>query len=186
MIPSGNTSNYNVPSPTVPSNWMPSAGAPLLNASNPVPTIPSPAWMPSVQNNIGLGVASSPSAPFPTPVSLPAADQQPSFFGSIGQGISNFFDWGTNTQKPGGLPGETQQSPFSLGIQAAQGLGNAWLGMRGLDLAQDRFDFAKSSFNKNFEQQRKSTNRQLEDRARVDAAQGGNTSVADYMAKHGV
>lgn len=75
-----------------------------------------------------------------------------------------------------------------LGLNAAQGLFNGWLGMRQLDMAKKNFNENKRQFNLNFGAQRNLTNSQLEDRQRTRRASqpGQHEDVASYMAKWGV
>lgn len=84
--------------------------------------------------------------------------------------------------------GMQQQGWGSLALGAAQGLGNAWMGMKQYGLAKDSLKENKRQFNINYEAQRKLTNSQLEDRqrARVAANPGAYQSVGDYMNKNGI
>lgn len=84
--------------------------------------------------------------------------------------------------------GAQQQGWGGLALGAAQGLGNAWMGMKQYGLAKDALKENKRQFNTNYEAQRKLTNAQLEDRqrARVAANSGAYQSVGDYMNKNGI
>lgn len=75
-----------------------------------------------------------------------------------------------------------------LALGAAQGLGNAWMGMKQYGLAQDAFKENKRQFNINYAAQKQLTNSQLEDRqrARVASNAGAYQSVGDYMNQNGI
>ena len=72
-------------------------------------------------------------------------------------------------------------SAFSSGMQA-------YLGAQNLKLAKKSLAFQKDAFSKQFENQRRLINTQLEDRqrARVSANPGAYQSVDEYMKQHGV
>lgn len=73
-----------------------------------------------------------------------------------------------------------------LALGAAQGLGNAFMGMKQYGLAKKTLKENKRQFQENFNAQKKTTNASLEDRqrARVAANSGGYESVGDYMNKY--
>lgn len=79
--------------------------------------------------------------------------------------------------------GAQQAGWGGLALGAAQGIGNAWLGMKQYGLAQDMFKENKRQYNQNYAAQRQSTNTRLEDRqrARVASNPGAYQSVGDYM-----
>lgn len=74
----------------------------------------------------------------------------------------------------------------ALGV--AQGLGDAFMGMKKYGLAKDTFNENKRQFALNYGAQQKMTNARLEDqqRARVASNAGAYQSVGDYMKKNGV
>ena len=72
-------------------------------------------------------------------------------------------------------------------LQLAQGGLNAYTGMKQLGIAEDSLAFQKDAFSKQFENQRKLTNAQLEDRQKSRVAFGPSaTPVDEYMKKYGV
>lgn len=68
-------------------------------------------------------------------------------------------------------------------MQAAQGLANAYMGMKQYGLFKDQLNFQKESFAKNYAAQQATLNTQLEDRqrARVASNAGAYQSVGEYM-----
>lgn len=84
--------------------------------------------------------------------------------------------------------GMKSQGWGGLALGAAQGLGNAWMGMKQYGLAEDAFKESKRQFGLNYEAQKKLTNSQLEDRqrARVASNSAEYQSVGEYMNKYGV
>lgn len=89
-----------------------------------------------------------------------------------------------------GANGMKSQGWGGMALGAAQGIGNAWMGMKQYGLAKDQLAQSKKQFELNFGAQQKTTNAALEDRqtARVAAAGGPGAyqSVGDYMKKNGV
>lgn len=75
---------------------------------------------------------------------------------------------------------------MALGL--GQGLASAFMGMKQYQLAQDALKENKRQFSLNFENQRKLTNADLEDRQRARVASNPTAyqSVADYMKQNGV
>lgn len=75
-----------------------------------------------------------------------------------------------------------------LGLNALSSLGNAWLGMKQLQLGRDTLDQNKQQFDMNWGAQKATTNSALEDRqrARVASNAGAYQSVGDYMNKNGI
>lgn len=73
-------------------------------------------------------------------------------------------------------------------ISAAQGLMNAFMGMKNYGLAKDQFNFSKDMAQKNLANQTKTVNSQLEDRqrARVAANPTAYQSVDAYMKEKGL
>lgn len=84
--------------------------------------------------------------------------------------------------------GVTTQGWGGLALGAAQGIGNAWMGMKQYGLAKDQLAQSKKQFDLNFGAQQKTTNAALEDRqrARVASNPGAYQSVGDYMKKNGI
>lgn len=74
----------------------------------------------------------------------------------------------------------------ALGV--AQGIGNAFMGMKQYGLAKDQLAASKKQFETNFAAQKGLTNANLEDRqrARIASNAGAYQSVGDYMNKNGV
>lgn len=70
----------------------------------------------------------------------------------------------------------------------ALGAAGAWNTFQANKLARDQLNFTKSSWNKQFEANRRTTNAALADRqaARVASNPGAYESQADYMKKYGV
>ena len=70
-----------------------------------------------------------------------------------------------------------------LALNTAQGLGNAWMGMKQYGLAKDQFKFQKDMMNKNYEAQKTTLNTQLEDRqrARIASNPGAYQPLAPYL-----
>ncbi len=70
-----------------------------------------------------------------------------------------------------------------LALGAAQGIGNAWMGMKQYGLAQDMFKENKRQYNQNYAAQKSMINSQLQDRqrARVASNPGAYQSEAEYM-----
>ena len=103
------------------------------------------------------------------------ATAEPSFL----DGMLGFTDSST---------GLKNQGWGGLALGAAQGLGNAWMGMKQYGLAEDAFEESKRQFGLNYEAQKKLTNSQLADRqrARVASNPNGYQSEAEYMAQYGV
>lgn len=95
--------------------------------------------------------------------------------------------WGSMFDKTdaAGIKSQGWLAP-TMGV--AQGIGNAYMGMRQYGLAEDALKEQQRQFNVNFEAQRKMTNSMLEDRqrSRVAANPGAYQSVGDYMQKYGV
>lgn len=77
-------------------------------------------------------------------------------------------------------------APVALG--AAQGIFNAWLGMKQYGLAKQSLAESKAQFGLNYDAQRTTTNAQLQDRqrARVASNPGAYQSVGDYMSTYGI
>jgi hypothetical protein len=84
--------------------------------------------------------------------------------------------------------GTEQQGWGGLALGAATGLGQLYLGMQQYNLAKEALANSKSQFERNFANQVKTTNTNLEDRqrARVASNAGAYQSVGDYMAQNGV
>ena len=72
---------------------------------------------------------------------------------------------------------------LTAGLGIAQGLGNAWLGMKQYGVAKDSLNESKRQFGLNFGAQQKMTNMQIEDRMNLAKAEGRDGS---YMEKYKV
>ncbi len=94
------------------------------------------------------------------------------------------FQWLNSTDKQG----VTTQGVLGAGLGAAQGVMNAWMGMKQYGLAKKTLAENTRQFNLNYDAQRQTTNAQLEDRqrARVASNSGAYQSVGDYMGAHAV
>lgn len=107
--------------------------------------------------------------------------------GGFGAGIN---DWLQSSGILGSTNAEGIRTPGwgGLALGAAQGLGNAFLGMKQYGLAKDTLAANKEQFAKNFANQQKLTNARLGDRqaARVASNPGAYQSVGDYMKQYGV
>lgn len=79
--------------------------------------------------------------------------------------------------------GATYGGYGTAGMQLAQGLGNAWLGMKQYGVAKDSLNESKRQFGLNFGAQQKMTNMQIEDRMTLAKAEGRDGS---YMEKYKV
>lgn len=79
-------------------------------------------------------------------------------------------------------------SPGMNALGAANGIFNAWMGMKQYGLAKQSLAEGKRQFGLNYDAQRTTTNAQLEDRqrARVASNAGAYQSVGDYMSANGV
>lgn len=131
---------------------------------------------PSIKNELGLGGSSLGSL---SPIDTSALPGRGDFGAQDPMSLMNRL-FGSADGKTSGL--------VLPGIEAATGIGNAFLGMKQFGLAEDQFDFQKEAFNKNFEVQKNLTNSQLQDRqrARVAANPGAHISPAAYIAEFGV
>jgi hypothetical protein len=88
----------------------------------------------------------------------------------------------------GFLSTEKQQGWGMPAMGAAQGIFNAWMGMKQYGLAKDQLAEGKRQFGLNYDAQRSTTNAQLEDRqrARLASNPGAYQSVGDYMGTYGI
>ncbi len=75
-----------------------------------------------------------------------------------------------------------------LALNAAQGLGNMWMGYKGLKNAQDTLKENRRQFDLNWGAQAKTTNAQLAGQHSARLAAGGvnYSSLNDYMKKYGI
>lgn len=102
--------------------------------------------------------------------------------------LSGIGDWFNNS----GVLGKTMADGTKLegwggkALNALQGIGNIYMGMKNYGLARDSFDQAKKEFDMNWGAQQKTVNAQLEDRqrARVASNPGAYQSVSDYMRQN--
>lgn len=136
------------------------------NLMSPSPELP-------VQQNYGFDVMQSPNstAVLSNPV------QQP-------------VDVDAMTRWLGGkdAQGNMVNGILPVGMQAATGLMQGWMGMQQLDLAQESFNFQKQAYHENMANQKKTTNAQLEDRQNARNAQAGGQTMStdEYMKKYGL
>lgn len=111
--------------------------------------------------------------------------------GDSGGYMSGLTDW----LKTSGFLGSTDTKTgiktdgfggMALGV--AQGLGNAYMGMKQYGLAKESLAEGKKQFSLNYDAQKATTNSQMEDRqrARVASNSGAYQSVGDYMAQNGI
>ena len=122
----------------------------------------------------GFGMAGSPSL-----LGLGPATTQPT---GSGGGL-----WGA-------LPGYndkgqvTSQGWGGMALGAANGIFNAYMGLKQYGLAKDQFAESKRQFGLNFDAQKRTTNAALADRqaARLASNPGAYASVADYMSQYGI
>lgn len=100
--------------------------------------------------------------------------------------VQNMRDWGVLGQTD--KNGIYQQGWGGLALGAAQGLGSLYLGMQQYNLAKDSLATSKAQFERNFANQVKTTNTNLEDRQRARVASNGGAyeSVDSYMNKNRV
>lgn len=75
-----------------------------------------------------------------------------------------------------------------LGLGAANALLGGYLGMKQYGMAKKQLAFQQDAFNKNYEAQRSSYNRDIESRARDMASRDrlGDDFVNDYVKKHSI
>lgn len=113
--------------------------------------------------------------------------------GAVGAGTPGMFDGMKNWLTDSGFLGKTENGVTSQGwggmaLGAAQGIGNAFMGMKQYGLAKDQLAQSKKQFELNFGAQQKTTNAALSDRqtARVASNPGAYQSVGDYMKKNGI
>lgn len=100
--------------------------------------------------------------------------------------LQSMRDWGVLGQTD--KNGIYQQGWGGLALGAAQGLGQLYLGMQQYNLAKDSLAASKAQFERNFANQVKTTNTNLEDRQRARVASNGAAyeSVDSYMNKNRV
>jgi hypothetical protein len=169
-------------------NWGPQpnplvASAPTINQITP--------WSSNIQSSPFGGTDYMKSLESP---GLGGVDFASSGNGMIGGGdsggwLSSLKGWG----KDSGFLGSTENGVTTQGwggaaLGLAQGLGNAWMGMKQYGLAKDQLAQSKKQFELNYGAQQKTTNAALEDRqkARVASNPGAYQSVGDYMKKNGI
>ena len=127
-------------------------------------------------------------------------------YGSLGdwgnqQAFGDQSGWGSGPA----VPQTPQQKPWSWldsqdangvktqgvlqpGLGVANGIFNAWMGMKQYGLAKQQLAEGKQQFALNYDAQRTTTNSQLEDRqkARVASNPGAYESVGSYMTNNGI
>lgn len=149
-----------------------------INALSSYPTAIQGGQMPPILPPVTPAIAT------PTPMGAPNGAAPAGMWDSF-KGWLNNSGMTTTTDMKTGIKTEGWGG---MALGAAQGLGNAFMGMQQYNLAKDTFNENKRQFNLNFEAQRKTTNAALEDRqrARVASNSGAYQSVGDYMNKYGV
>lgn len=168
--------NFNPLDTTTMSNW----GSSAVPAVMPTPS--------PYQFSGGLGTMSStvPSAAqfsaMPTALSMQGMPGT-----STTAPATNWFDNLPDWMK-GAVGSKEQPGWGGMALGAASGLMNAYMGLQQLGLAKESLAFSKDSFNKQYTNQTKLTNANLEDRqaARVASNSGAYQSVGDYMNKNRV
>lgn len=100
--------------------------------------------------------------------------------------INGLFPSQTQDPKTGAVMRDGGTLAPALG--AAQGIFNAWMGMKQYGLAKDALASSKQQFNLNYDAQRTTTNAQLRDRqaARVASNPGAYQSVGEYMTANSI
>lgn len=138
-----------------------------------LPTTPSVAspvpQLPNVGSNfkVGIGSDSEFAQSFTEATTTPKGIWD-SFLGYTDKNGTRFDGWG------------------GMALGSANGLFNAYMGMKQLGLFKDQLNFQKDSFERNYAAQRDTLNTQMADRqaARVASNPGAYQSVSDYMAKN--
>lgn len=143
-----------------------------------------PDWLNPDNNTSSIAPVAQAAAAMPNmgDINLAAVNGAP---GAGGSWSSDF--WGSLLGKTN-ADGSKVASAGSLGLGAAQGLMNGWMGMQQLKLGKESLAASKDQFAKNFAAQQKTTNAQLADRqaARVAANPTAYQSVGDYMKQNGI
>lgn len=104
---------------------------------------------------------------------------------SAGGGFADLFSGFLSKTDANGV---TQQGWGMPAIGAAQGIFNAYMGMKQYGLYKDQLKEGKRQFELNYDAQRQTTNSALEDRqrARVASNAGAYQSVGDYMNQNAI
>ena len=86
------------------------------------------------------------------------------------------------------LSKEGSQGWGGMALGGAQGIFNAFMGMKQYGLAKDQLRESKKQFGLNYDAQRTTTNAQMEDRQRARVASNPTAyqSVGDYMSANGI
>lgn len=84
--------------------------------------------------------------------------------------------------------GTKMQGWGGLGLSAASGLMQGWMGMKQYGLMKDQLEQSKRAFNLNYDAQVKTTNARLNDQASARYASNPNVyqSPSEYMKKYGI
>lgn len=126
----------------------------------------------------------------PTVVGTPTTQTPLTGWGRVGQVIGNawngFKSTGTQLGNATGKLDLGQKGSGLLGL--GMGAMNAFNAYKANKLAQEQFKFQKQAWQANYDNQRKMTNSQLEDRQKARVANNPiqNESVDSYMRKYGV
>lgn len=96
------------------------------------------------------------------------------------------MEWLTGFYNP--KTGMTTQGVGQLGLGAVDALLGGYMGMKQYGMAKKQLAFQQDAFNKNYEAQRSSYNRDIESRARDIASRErlGDDYVNDYVKKHSI
>lgn len=140
--------------------------------------------------------------PLTSPMGSPVAAANPGFFSQIGSGIKSALGLGpTHTladlqamgpKKLEALKVQNDErllnrQAFGQTLKGLTSLMSGYLGYQDMKQAKDALDFQRTSWAKNFENQRRSYNTELEDKYRRSAGMSSNFSEADlneYMKKN--
>lgn len=140
--------------------------------------------------------------PLTSPMGSPVATVNPGFFSQIGSGIKSVLGLSpTHTLEDLQAMGPEKlealkvqngerllnRQAFGQTLQGLNSLMSGYLGYQGMKQAKDALDFQRTSWAKNFENQRRSYNTELEDKYRRSAGMSSNFSEADlneYMKKN--
>lgn len=143
---------------------------------------------------VGWGVTPSSLGDFTPEASMPSSVGA---LGSLGSGDvrpmtawEQMQNWGDNS----GIFGKTLadgskvQGWGSLGLGAANGIMNGWLGMQQYGLAKEALNQQKKAFDLNYNAQVKTTNARLNDQQAARYASNPNAyqSPSDYMKQYGI
>ena len=191
--------NYGGPAPSYLNPQAAVAPPSQFLATNPYPNtswaqqpVPQQMQFPMAANGGDLGqMFDSTAIAMPTSFNLPNDEPFQGVVGATpGQGMwSDFSEW----MRTSGMLGSTDKFGKrtdgwgGLAMDAAKGIGSAFMGMQQYKLAKQTLQSNKDQFNKNFDAQKGLTNSALEDRQKRRNRENSNsTPVEEYMSKYGV